>query len=92
MKHLKMIIKRLCIAIMILWTLLGIASGILYAIIKVRTGHGLDYYLTGEGVEMNYVGFLVAISVIAIALFISWLIRIWSVKKDEWLINRLSRK
>jgi hypothetical protein len=61
--------------------LLGIGGFVLYAINKVRTGHGLDYYFTGQGVQMNYLGALIAIGVAAVALLVGWIIRFWSQRR-----------
>ena len=67
--------------------MLGIGGLVLHTINKVRTGHGLDYYFTGEGVQMNYIGALIAIAVAAVALLTGWIIRIWSQRRDDWPIK-----
>ncbi len=71
---------------------LAIVSFILYAIQKVRTGRGLDYYLTGHGVQMNYIGVLIAFGMIAIVLLIGWIVRFWSNKKRAYLEDGLAKK
>jgi uncharacterized membrane protein len=65
----------------IVLVVLCLVSFILYAIQKVRTGKGLEYYLTGQGVQMNYIGVLIALSVLAIALLVGWMIRAWSARR-----------
>ena len=68
----------------VLIALIGIGGFVLYAINKVRTGHGLDYYFTGEGVQMNYIGVLITIAVAAVALLVALIIRFWSRRGDAW--------
>jgi len=60
----------------------GVGSLVLFTINKVRTGHGLDYYFTGEGVQMNYIGALIAVAVAAVALLVGLIIRLWSRRID----------
>ena len=57
--------------------LLGFASFILDAARKVQTGHGLDYYFTGWGVQFNYIGALIAIALTLFALVVGYGIRWW---------------
>ena len=71
---------------------LAIVSFIFYAIQKVRTGHGLDYYFTGHGVQMSYIGGLIAFGILAIALLIGWFMRICFRKKYGNLPDGLRRK
>ncbi len=59
------------------------ASFILYAIQKVRTGKGLEYYLTGRGAQMNYVGVLITFCVLVIALLVGRVIRARSVRRKK---------
>ncbi len=67
--------------------LMGIGGFVLRAIDKVRTGHGLDYYFTGYGVQMNYLGALIVIAIAPVALLIGWIIKVWSKGRDDWSIN-----
>ncbi|MGA3115552.1 MAG: hypothetical protein ABSF90_14100 [Syntrophobacteraceae bacterium] len=69
--------------------ILGIGSFVLRTIDKVRTGHGLDYYFTGWGVQMNYLGALITIAVIAVAMPIGWIIRLWSKRRDALSVKGL---
>lgn len=62
---------------------ISILSFIIYSVAKVLSGKGLDYYLTGQGVQMNYIGFLLTLCTLAVALFIGWLIRIYSAWKER---------
>ena len=59
------------------------ASFAIRVIDKVRSGHGLDYYFTGEGVRFNYVGALILLVIIPIALLIGWGIRYWSLRGER---------
>jgi hypothetical protein len=53
----------------------GIFAMVLIAIEKVRTGRGLDTYRTHWMVEFNWVGFLIFLAAIAVALAIGLLFR-----------------
>jgi len=75
----------------IVLVILCFASFILYAIQKVRTGRGLEYYLTGYGVQMNYIGVLIALCVLAIVLLIGWTIKVWSVRRKMPFMKRLEK-
>ena len=46
----------------------GVVAMLLIAIEKVRTGHGLDMYRTHWLVEFNWIGFLIFMAAIALAL------------------------
>jgi hypothetical protein len=70
------------VVVLIAW--ISIGGFVLYAINKVRTGHGLDYYFTGEGVQMNYIGVLIAFAVAAVAVLVGLIIRFWSRRGDIW--------
>ncbi len=63
----------------------GVASFVLLLIAKMKTGHGLDYYITGKGVQFNYIGAFIAIIVSAVALLVSWLIRRFKNKRKAKL-------
>ena len=76
----------------VLTGVLGIGGFVLYAIGKVRAGHGLDYYFTGYGVEMNYLGALIAIAVAAVALLIGWIIRFWFKRGYGWSVKKSNIK
>lgn len=57
--------------------LLAFASFILDAVRKVQTGHGLDYYFTGWGVQFNYIGGLIAFALALFALVVGCGIHWW---------------
>jgi hypothetical protein len=69
--------------------LICIGGFVLYAIDKVHTGHGLDYFFTGMGVQMNYLGALTTIVVAAVALFIGWLANFFYKKRNDLLFKGL---
>ena len=72
--------------------LLATVSGILHIVLKVVTGHGLDYYFTGQGVRFNYIGALITLVVSAAAVLVGLGIRFFGPKplkskkrrKDQW--------
>lgn len=58
-------------------TLLAFASFVLGAVRKVQTGHGMDYYFTGWGVQFNYIGALIVLALSIFALIVGCGIRWW---------------
>ena len=80
------------VLVAVLIALIGIGGFVLYAINKVRTGHGLDCYFAGEGVKMNYIGVLIAIGVAAIALLVGLVIRFWSRRGDACFSKGVNKK
>lgn len=72
--------------------LVGYVSFVLHFIDKVRTGHGLDYFLTGFGVEMNYLGVLITLGLIPPVLLVRSVIRIWCVKREKQALDALSKR
>ena len=54
---------------------------------KVRTGHGLETYLTGEGYEFSYLGALLLIGTIPVVLLIGAVVG-WWLNQDERDFNR----
>lgn len=54
----------------------GIVAMVLVAIERVRTGHGLGTYLTHWLVEFNWIGFLVFLAAVAVALAIGLFFRV----------------
>jgi len=61
----------------VILALIGFASFVLHAAGKVQTGHGLDYYFTGYGVQFNYIGALIAIALAIFALVVGCGIGWW---------------
>ena len=74
------VLKALVVGVILLMVL---TTTVLQIVEKVRTGHGLDYYLNGMGVEMNYIGALIAVAIIPIALLLGWAIRWWLLKDER---------
>lgn len=72
--------------------LVGYVGFVLHVIDKVRTGHGLDCFLTGFGVEMNYLGVRITMALIPPVLFVGWIIRIWCVKCEKQALEALSKR
>jgi hypothetical protein len=71
---------------------LVVVSGVLHIVQKVLTGHGLDYYFTGQGVRFNYMGALITLAVAAVAVLVGLGVRFFGAKpqetkkrrRDEW--------
>jgi O-antigen/teichoic acid export membrane protein len=49
---------------------------------KVSSGHGLDTYFTGWGVQMSYIGVFIVLLLIPIVLLVGWIIN-YFITKDE---------
>ena len=58
-------------------------SFVLRVVNKVSSGHGLDYYFTGRGVQFNYIGALILLIVIPVALAVGWVIRWWQLRGER---------
>lgn len=58
-----------------LLSILGLIAFAIRAVQKVQAGHGLDYYFTGWGVQLNYIGVLIVFALIPVALLIGLGIR-----------------
>lgn len=66
----------------------AIVAMVLIAIEKIRNGHGLDTYRTHWLVEFNWIGFLVFLAAVAVALAIGLFFRY-----KEWRdIRKLQKK
>jgi len=77
---------------------LAFLTFILTVIEKVRSGHGLDTYMTGEGVIFNYIGALVVLVILTVSLLIGLAFRAWNGPSTKEMIqkknsrNKLRRK
>lgn len=72
--------------------LIGGVQFALKVIDKVRSGHGLDYYFTGWGVQFNYIGaFLLLFVIIPIALLIGYGLRWWQTRDERDFAKRYGR-
>ena len=83
-KYLKSKNCKVCFSILLIGILSAfVLAGQIWEIVqKVRTGHGLDYYTTMWGYELNYIGTLVLFIIIAILFLLSPLIY-WFATKEE---------
>jgi hypothetical protein len=59
------------------------AAMVFRIVAKVRSGHGLDTYLTPEGVEFNYIGALILLLLIPVSLVIGLGIRYWQLRDER---------
>ncbi len=63
---------------------LGVVGFILFAYQKVQSGHGIEYYRTGRGDQMSYIGALITFGLIPGALFFGWLgNKIYGLRKKQ---------
>ena len=76
--------------------ILGLVGFVLDAIEKIRSGHGLDYYFTGYGVKFNYIGALVLLICIPVAMLLGWALNYWLSRDGEFFktdsVKRSPRK
>lgn len=66
-----------------IFAIIGMTSFLGRLIYKVRSGQGLEYYFTGFGVKMNYIGVLMTLSCIPLALLIGLVIRWWTLRDER---------
>ena len=52
----------------------SISGVFIRAMLKVKSGHGLDCYISGKGYEFNYIGYLISSGAILTALLAGWII------------------
>ena len=71
---------------------IGFIGFVLLLIHKVVTGHGLDYYKTGHGVEMNYIGALIIVCIMPIVLIIGWIGNKFFKLRENYLISKYNKK
>jgi hypothetical protein len=73
---------KIAAAIVIPLAILGLVGFILRVYQKIVTGHGLETYTTGWGVQMNYIGVLITFILIPVVLIGGWLIN-YFITRDE---------
>ncbi len=61
----------------------GSVAFVLRVLEKVRTGHGLDYYFTGWGVQFNYIGVMILLALVPVTLLAGWGIRWWQLREER---------
>ena len=77
------LLKRICLAVGV-FLAMGMFAGYVYRVVsKVKSGHGLDTYLTPEGAEFNYIGVLILLMLIPIALLLGWGLRWWQLREER---------
>lgn len=64
-------------------SLFGLSAFIEQAWRKVASGQGLETYFTGWGVQFNYVGFLVLVAVVPIAVLLGLAIQNWELRHER---------
>jgi len=81
---------RLCwwIAAAGVLSMLGLVAFVVRAWDRVTSGHGLDSYFTGWGVQFSYVGFLVLIAVVPFALLLGYAVRYWELRHERHFKRR----
>jgi nitric oxide reductase large subunit len=75
--------------ILVVVALIGFILG---ALEKIRSGHGLDYYFTGFGAKFNYIGAIVLLVCIPIALLVGWGLNYWLSRDERDFRDRLKTK
>jgi hypothetical protein len=65
---------------------------VLLVIDKIRNGQGLDYYFTGYGVQMSYMGAMGLLLALPVAILIGWLLNYWFKREERDFEKRFKRK
>lgn len=60
--------------VMISLCVLSLLGFVLHVFMKVRDGHGLDYYTLGMGYQLNYIGVLILFILMPVALGGGWIL------------------
>lgn len=77
-----------CIAAVGSLSTIGLIAFVGHAWKKVASGNGLETYFTGWGVQFNYVGFLVLVGVIPVALLLGYAVRYWESRHEREFMKR----
>jgi hypothetical protein len=77
------LLKRICLAVGVFLAMVMFAGFVYRVVSKVKSGRGLDTYLTPEGVEFNYIGTLILLMLIPIALLLGWGVRWWQLREER---------
>ena len=72
MKLTKKYIKGIGAGIGLALAVCALIGLLMRAYIKIKTGHGLDYYISGAGYKFNYIGFFTLFLVIPAAIAGGW--------------------
>lgn len=67
---------------------LGFIGFIVRSYLKIKAGHGLDYYISGAGYKLNYIGVLTLFALIPIVLGGGWILG----KYLQWRDNRIEEQ
>ena len=62
--------------------MLGFVGFVAFLIDKVLRGHGLDYYISGMGYKLNYLGVLILVALMPLLVLVVWLVA-WYQGRDE---------
>jgi hypothetical protein len=72
--------------------ILAVVGFVLHAIERILSGHGLDYYFTGYGVKFNYIGALVLLICIPVALLLGWTLNYWLSRDERDFKDRFGKR
>lgn len=68
---------------------LGIIGFIIRLYMKVKAGEGLDYYISGTGYKLNYIGVLTLVALIPFIMGGGWLLGKFMTWRDKRLEQKL---
>jgi hypothetical protein len=88
MKLPKLKFKPIFYSVMGCFAGLGIIGFIARLYLKVKAGEGLDYYISGAGYKLNYIGALILFALLPIVMVGGWLIG----KYLKWRDARMEKK
>ena len=62
------------------------------AFLKIQSGHGLEYYLSGKGFQFNYLVAFLTLSLIPVFLSVGWIIGKILVWREKRIKKRMIQK
>ncbi len=86
------LLSKIVTAILFPLAILGFVGLGLKAYQKIIAGRGLETYITGWGIETNYIGRLIVFILIPIVLIVGWLINYFITRDERQIKKEIERQ
>jgi len=86
------LLSKIVSAIIFPFAIFGVIGLGLKAYQKVSTGHGLETYITGWGIQTNYITALIVFILIPIVLIVGWLINYFITRDERHIKKEIERQ